>query len=181
MTNALAAFATADFLGVSTKSAGLTLERFGGVERRFQVRGMWDGVTIVDDYAHHPAEIRATLAAARERYGGSELWAVFQPHTFSRTRALLSEFASALESADHVIVTEIYAARERDTLGMSGRDIVAGMKHPDARFLATLQEALAVVRENAKPGSVVITIGAGDVTRLAQCLVEKRDGDRPAS
>lgn len=179
--NAVGALAASDCVGVKRESARSAMERFGGVGRRFQILGDWNGVTLVDDYAHHPSEIRATLAAARERFVGRELWAVFQPHTFSRTRALLDGFASAFGSADHVIVTEIYAAREHDTLGMSGRDIVESMNHRDARFIPSLDRAMTFVTENVKPGSVLITLGAGDVNKLVTSLTEMSDGDRPAS
>lgn len=179
--NAIGALAASNCVGVSIESARSTLKRFAGVGRRFQVRGEWNRITLVDDYAHHPSEIRATLAAARERFGERELWAVFQPHTFTRTRALLGGFATAFEAADHVIVTEIYAAREHDTLGMSGRDIVDIMKHRDARFIPTLEQAKNFVLDNVQPGGVLITLGAGDVNKLVTGLAETSDGDRPSS
>ncbi|MGB8646440.1 MAG: UDP-N-acetylmuramate--L-alanine ligase [Anaerolineae bacterium] len=170
--NALAAMAAVDYAGVGFETARDVLGEYRGVGRRFQVRGEWDGVLIVDDYAHHPTEIRATLAAARARYPGRKLWAIFQPHTYTRTRALLNEFAGAFDEADTVIVTEIYAARERDTLGMSGQDIVALMKHRDVHFLATLDDVVDYVGPRAAPGAVVITLGAGDVNRVGEHLAE---------
>jgi UDP-N-acetylmuramate--alanine ligase len=170
--NALGALAAADAAGVPIASAIQTLARFGGVARRFQVCGEWKGVVIVDDYAHHPSEIRATLAAARERFGEREVWAVFQPHTFSRTRAFLDEFGRAFDGADHVIITEVYAARERTSLGISGSDILARMKHRDARFIPTLDEVVSYLAERLRPGNVVITLGAGDVNRLVFRLAE---------
>lgn len=172
--NALAAIATSDALGIDLAIVRATLESFRGVARRFEIRGEFGGVTIVDDYAHHPTEIGATLAAARARFPQRTLWAVFQPHTFSRTRALLEEFARAFEDADHVIVTEIYAARERDSLGVSGADIVARMTHRDARFIATLEETSWFLSERVQIGDVLITLGAGDVHRVGETLARER-------
>ncbi len=176
--NALGALAAADRAGVAFKSAGAALDRYGGVGRRFDVRGEFGGVVIVDDYAHHPSEIRATLAAARERFGHRELWAVFQPHTFSRTRALLDDFALAFGEADHVIITQVYAAREHDSLGISGNDIVVRMEHRDARFIPTLDEVVLFLAKRITPGNVVITLGAGDVYQVGQRLAEIRNGER---
>jgi UDP-N-acetylmuramate--alanine ligase len=179
--NALGALAAAHHAGVAFGSARATLERFGGVQRRFQVRGHSRGVTMVDDYAHHPSEIRATLAAARERFGERELWAVFQPHTFSRTRALLDEFAHAFDAADHAIITEVYAAREHESLGVSGNDIVARMMHRDARFIPTLDEVVVFLSMQVAPGSVVISLGAGDVNQVGPRLAEIKNGERARS
>lgn len=172
--NALAAIATADALGIDLEIARNTLATFRGVSRRFEIRGEFRGVTIVDDYAHHPTEIRATLAAARARFPRRTLWAVFQPHTFSRTRALVDEFARAFEDADHVIVTEIYAAREHESYGVSGADIVARMTHCDARFIATLEETSRFVSERLQVGDVLITLGAGDVNRVGEIVAHER-------
>ena len=130
--NALAALAVTDALGVPFSAAVDALSEFRGVGRRFEVRGEVNGVTIVDDYGHHPTEIKSTLAGARLRYPGQQIWAVLQPHTYSRTKTLLEQFAAAFEDADHVIVTAIYASRERDTLGISNRDVVAAMSRRDA-------------------------------------------------
>ncbi|MGE5141554.1 MAG: UDP-N-acetylmuramate--L-alanine ligase [Rudaea sp.] len=173
--NALAALAAADFAGVSFDACRQVLDRYAGAGRRFEVRGEFDGVTVVDDYAHHPSEIRATLAAARERFPGREVWAVFQPHTYTRTRALLDEFAEAFSQADKVIVTEIYASREHDTLGLSGRDIVARMNHPAALFIPTLDEVVAYIDQHVKSGTVVLTLGAGDVNRAGERLADLRN------
>ncbi|MCX7837937.1 MAG: UDP-N-acetylmuramate--L-alanine ligase [Anaerolineae bacterium] len=172
--NALAAIATTDALGIDLDVARTTLAQFRGVSRRFEIRGEFGGVIIVDDYAHHPTEIRATLAAARARFPQRTLWAVFQSHTFSRTRALLDEFARAFDDADHVIVTEIYAARERESYGVSGADIVARMTHRDARFIASLEETSRFLRERVQVGDVLITLGAGDVNRVGEIIARER-------
>jgi len=172
--NALAAITVADAVGVDLNSARATLENFRGVARRFEIKGEFRGVTIVDDYAHHPTEIRATLAAARARFPARPIWAVFQPHTFSRTAALLDEFADAFADAEHVIVTEIYAARERAVEGTSGAQIVARMTHRDARFIATLEAAAEFLRERLRAGEILVTLGAGDVNRVGEMLARER-------
>jgi UDP-N-acetylmuramate--alanine ligase len=127
----------------------------------------------VDDYAHHPTEVRATLAAAQLKYPGRSIWAVFQPHTYSRTATLLDEFTAAFDGADHVIVTDIYAARERNTLGLSGADLVDRMHHPDARYAETLDSAVLELVERVRPGDVVITMGAGDGYIVGEKVLEQ--------
>ena len=169
--NALAALAVSDHLGVPFPTARSALEDFRGVARRFELKGEADGVTVVDDYAHHPTEIRATLAAARQRFPGRTLWAVWQPHTYSRTKTLLPEFAQAFDQADHVLVLPIYAARERDTLGISSGDVVAAMDHPDARLVGSREEAVAVLGTEVAPGDVVLTLGAGDGDKVGEWLL----------
>jgi UDP-N-acetylmuramate--alanine ligase len=169
--NALAALAAAFEAGVGFEQAAGALATFGGTGRRFEIKGEARGVTVVDDYAHHPTEVRATLAAARSRYPGRGLWAVYQPHTFSRTAALLDEFGRSFGEADHVIVTGIYAARERDTLGISGAavaDRIRASGHPDVRYCETLDEAAAAVLSGIEPGNVVLTLGAGDGYRVGE-------------
>jgi len=174
--NALAAIAVADQLGVEPRVVQDTLRDFRGAERRFQIVGEFNGVTVIDDYAHHPTEIRATLAAARERFPNRALWAVFQPHTYSRTRALLDDFARAFEDADHVIVTEIFAARETETLGISGREVVARMSHRDARFIAQIDSAVDYIAPNVRAGEVLITLGAGDVNQVGAKFAQQTGG-----
>lgn len=176
--NALAALIVADRVGVDLQSAGRTLARFRGAERRFQIKGEFRGITIVDDYAHHPTEIRATLAAARSRFPGKRIWAVFQPHTFTRTKALLDDFANAFGDADHVIVVEVFAARERDSLGISGAQIVARMRHADARFIATLDDSVEFLKQHLTAGDVLVTLGAGNVNGIGVQLALAWQGDR---
>ncbi|MEW5721180.1 MAG: UDP-N-acetylmuramate--L-alanine ligase, partial [Chloroflexota bacterium] len=166
--NALAAIAVADTVGVDLASVRATLRNFRGAARRFEIKGEFRGVTVVDDYAHHPTEIRATLAAARTRFPQRNIWAVFQPHTFTRTLALLDEFANAFVDADHVIVTEIYAARERASRGVSGAQVVNRMKHPDARFIASLDATTEFLLAHLDPGDILITLGAGDVNHVGE-------------
>ena len=169
--NALAALATTDALGVPFSRAQDALADFRGVGRRFDVRGEVNGVTIVDDYGHHPTEIKATLSGARTRYPGQPIWAVFQPHTYSRTQTLLSQFATAFVDADHVIVTAIYASRERNTLGISNATVVAAMNHPDARAIDSLGDVAAYLRQHIQPGDVVITFSAGDANKVSEALL----------
>lgn len=137
------------------------------------MRGEACGVTVIDDYGHHPTEIRATLAAARASYPEHTIWAVWQPHTFSRTKLLLDEFASAFGDADHVIVTEIYASREKDSLGVSVADVLKRMAHRDAQQAASLGKATVMLAERVKPGDVVITLSAGDGNQVGEKLLER--------
>ncbi len=170
--NALAAVAAASQAGVEVEDALRTLARFTGVGRRFQIRGTFNGATLVDDYAHHPTEIRVNLKAARRRFPGSRIWALFQPHTFSRTQALRDEFATAFEDADRVIITEVYAAREKDETGISSREIVQRMAHPNVRYVATLWDAENILRKELQPVDVLLAFGAGNVNQVTDRLLE---------
>ena len=170
--NAMAALAASHEVGVEFGLAAAALTRFRGTERRFEVKGHVAGVTVVDDYAHHPTEIQATLAAARLKYPGRAVWAVFQPHTFSRTATLLDDFAAALEEADHVLVTKIYAARELDTMGISGASVTELMTHPDAEYVEALEDASQILLDRVQAGDVVITLGAGDGYLIGERLLE---------
>jgi UDP-N-acetylmuramate--alanine ligase len=172
--NALAALAAAGEVGVPFERAAQALAGFGGTKRRFEVKGQARGVTVVDDYAHHPTEIEATLAAARNRYPGRPIWAVFQPHTYSRTRALLERFGQAFGNADHVIVTAVYAAREQETPGVSGAEVAARIRengHADARYCETADEAARAVLAGVRPGDVVLTLGAGDQGAIGEAVL----------
>jgi UDP-N-acetylmuramate--alanine ligase len=148
------------------------LERFVGVGRRFDLRADVGGVCIYDDYAHHPTELKATIQATREQFPDARVRAVFQPHTYSRTREMLHEFASALDSADDVILVEIYPARETDTLGVSAQSIVDLMS-VDAPVYATPAEAAEAVAADATAGDVVLFLGAGDIWQAAPVLIER--------
>lgn len=166
--NALAALAVAHHLGIDLGVAASALSAFPGVERRFQVKGEAAGVTIIDDYAHHPSEIRATLAAARDRYPRKRIWAVFQPHTYSRTKALLGEFASALAVADRVVVTDIYPAREIDDGQVHSRDLIDAMDHPHTQYIGDLREAAALIKNSLAEDDVLLTLGAGDIWKVGE-------------
>ncbi len=169
--NALAALAVAADEGVEQDTSRAVLERFRGVARRFQPVGEADGVTLVDDYAHHPSEIQATLRAARQRYPGRRLVAVFQPHTFSRTRAFAREMGAALQEADLALVTQVYAARESDPGDITGAEVVAAVPE-GASFCPTFDRAARWLLPRLRRGDVLITMGAGDVTTFGPRLLE---------
>lgn len=166
--NALAVLAIARELQISDDVAAEALSSYSGVARRFELKGQVNGITVIDDYAHHPTEIRATLAAARMRFNGSKIWAVFQPHTFSRTQVLFNEYRTSFQDADHVLVTPIYAARERDEQQISSMDLVNGVAHHDMRYVPDLQSAVQELVHNVKSGDVVLTMGAGDGYRVGE-------------
>lgn len=170
--NAMAALAVTHFLGVPFRTAREALTEFRGVARRFEVKGEADGVVVVDDYAHHPTEIRATLRAARERFQDRKIWAVWQPHTYSRTKELMADFATSFGDADEVLVLPIYAARETDTLGVSATHVVEAMDHRSVRAAATMEEALTWLGTEVEPGDAVLTLGAGDGDRVGEWLLE---------
>jgi UDP-N-acetylmuramate--alanine ligase len=170
--NALAALAIVEFLDVPFRVAREALTAFRGVARRFEVKGEADGIVVVDDYAHHPTEIQATLLAARERFPTSRIWAVWQPHTYSRTKELLGGFLAAFSKAEHVIVLPIYPARETDTLGISARQVVDAMDHVGARAAESMDEAVTWLGTEVQPGDVVLTLSAGDGNRVGEWLLE---------
>ena len=174
--NALGALAASAEVGVDFGTAAAALTLFRGTARRFEVKGQSNSITVVDDYAHHPTEVQATLAAAQMKYPGRTTWAVFQPHTYSRTAMLLDAFAGAFCLADHVVVTGIYPARETDTLDVSGADIVERMEHPDAQYAETLEDAVQVLLQRIKPGDIVITLGAGDGYLIGERLLAELEG-----
>jgi UDP-N-acetylmuramate--alanine ligase len=170
--NATAAMAALAALGFAPAESAPVLSSFRGVGRRFEIKGENRGVLVVDDYAHHPSEIRATLRAARERYPDRRLWAVFQPHTFSRTRALLADFAASFGDADEVMILDVYPARETDSLGISSDDLrrlVPGGCRAVGRPIDAASALAALVGE----GDVVITLGAGDVTTVGPALLNR--------
>jgi UDP-N-acetylmuramate--alanine ligase len=163
--NALAALTVVQLLNLPLVDAARALGQFTGTGRRFEVRGEVNGVVIIDDYAHHPTEIRATLAAARTRYPSRRIWAVWQPHTYSRTRALIKDFTTAFTDADEVIVTEIYAARE-PAQEFSSKQVVEAMPRP-AHFIAGLSEASNYLIKNLHPGDALLVLSAGDADQIS--------------
>jgi len=164
--NATAAVAIAHQLEIPSEKIAEGLHRFNGVDRRFQHRGAAQGVTVVDDYGHHPTEIRATLAAARE-CGHQHIRVVFQPHRFSRTKDLLDQFASAFKDADSVIVLPIYAASEEPIPGITAEKLVEKIEGPQVEFAADFPSAVAAVAAQSHPGDLILTLGAGNVSQLA--------------
>lgn len=176
--NAVAAIAALVALGITAQDAARGVAEFKGVGRRFELKGEAANVVVVDDYAHHPVELKATLLAARSRYPGQRLWAVFQPHTYSRTKALLDDWASGLSEADEVALLDIYAAREQDTLGVSSDDIADRLGKWSLR-VSTPEEAAERLVGLLAPGDVVLTIGAGDVTKTGPLLLDLLREEKP--
>jgi len=164
--NALAVLAVISVLGLSRKKAVQALAEFTGTGRRFQLRGEVNGISIFDDYAHHPTEIKATLAGARARYPKRRIWAVWQPHTYSRTKTFFLDFARAFKDADEVIVTEVYAAREPKQ-DFTSAEIVSAMPHLSARYIETLPEVTSYLLEHLKPGDVLLVLSAGDADQIS--------------
>jgi len=175
--NAGAALAALELAGVSRDGAAAALGRFAGIGRRFEVSEV-DGVTIVDDYGHHPSEISATIAAVRERFAGRRLRVLFQPHLYSRTRHLAPELADALAGADDVAVTDVYAAREAPLAGVSGKLVVDALSDRGAlpAWTPALSDGVDYLARRARPGDVLLTIGAGDVDRAPALLRERLGG-----
>ena len=169
--NALAALAASAWLGVSAESASESLAAFRGTQRRLEVRGIARDVVVLDDYAHHPTQIAATLAAVRQRYGRSELWAVFQPHTYSRLKALWGDFAACFGEADHVIVLPVYAAREAPDPTVRPEQLTREIVHPDAVYADGFARAASLLEQKVRPGHVVITLGAGDEWKVGDALL----------
>ncbi len=174
VSNALAALAVADLLDISVEESAEGLKKFRGTKRRFEYKGEVNGITIIDDYAHHPTEIRASLMAARH-YPHREIWCIFQPHTYTRTKALFHEFVDALSYTDHIILADIYAARETDTLGISSEDIAKSLCESgmDAYYLPSFEKIEAFCLEKCKKGDMLITMGAGDVVNIGDALLKQ--------
>ena len=169
--NALAAIIVATDLGIDFNVIRAALGSFSGVNRRFELIGEVASVTIVDDYAHHPTEIEVTLKAARQRYPGRRLWAVWQPHTFSRTRLLLDKFATCFAEADRLVALDIYRSRETDSLGLDTAVVLETMNHPAAIHIPDLDDAAKYILDRVRPHDVVLTLGAGDGNKVAQQIL----------
>ncbi len=170
--NAAAVLALAHCLGLPLEETAAALHEYSGSGRRFDLLGEAWGVALYNDYAHHPTEIRATLAAARQFYPGRRIWAVWQPHTFSRTQTLLDGFLAAFTDADRVLVTEIYAAREQSN-GFSSSQVVSKMNHPAARYCPTLDSAAATLNSELQPGDVVLVLSAGDADKITDQIFQE--------
>lgn len=174
VSNALSAIAVADLLDIPMAVTKKGLLSFTGTDRRFEYKGEFNGVTVVDDYAHHPTEIEATLKAAQHSPHNS-VWCVFQPHTYTRTKAFFHEFAEALSHADHLVLADIYAARETDTLGISSADLAkeTAKLGTDTHYYPSFEEIEAFLKENCHPGDLLITMGAGDVVTVGEDLLRQ--------
>lgn len=172
ISNALAAIALAVLMDLPQEALLLGLRKFGGANRRFQYKGQVDGITIIDDYAHHPTEIAATLSAAAN-YPHKRLVLVFQPHTYSRTQAFLHEFADILSKADVLVLADIYAAREKNTIGISSRDLLALVKEKgtECYYFPSFEEIEKFLLKNCVNGDLLITMGAGNVVEIGESLL----------
>ena len=170
--NALAAAAAAWMMGVPGVAVSHGLESFHGAGRRMEFKGTYNGADVYDDYAHHPDEVRATIESIRASMPEKRLVLAFQPHTYSRTNALFDDFVRELSKSDVVILAEIYAARERNTIGISSAHVAE--KIPGAVYCETLPDVTAYLRENVKEGDVVITMGAGDIFRAGEALLAEQ-------
>ena len=174
VSNALAAIALADLLELDDADIISALAQFKGTDRRFEYKGSLNGITIIDDYAHHPTEITATLSAAKN-YPHNSIWCVFQPHTYTRTKAFLTDFARSLCLADHVVLADIYAARETDTLGISSETLkneIEKLGH-ECYYFPSFDEIEKFLLKNCINGDLLITMGAGDVLKIGENLLKK--------
>ena len=174
--NAVAALGVIHLLGMDVRDAAAALAKFTGAGRRFEVRGEVNGVVFVDDYGHHPSEIRATIAAARERYPDRTVWVVWQPHTYSRTLTLLDEFAEAFHDADAVVVTPVFAAREAPPAGFEDSAVAAALHHPNVRFAPSLRAAADLLIHGVEPPAVVLVLSAGDAPLITKWAIEGLEG-----
>ncbi len=177
--NAIAAFVTASYLRVDIKTIADTLKAFHGTNRRFDFAGVTEnGVMVIDDYAHHPTEIKATLAAARN-VRHNKLWLIFQPHTYTRTKALFNEFVDSFGEADALILTDIYAAREKDIYNISSYKLMNAIKkkHPElpVYYVKDFEDIVSYINKVAGKDDIVMTMGAGDVYKIGEMLLHKDD------
>jgi UDP-N-acetylmuramate--alanine ligase len=172
--NALAVITVADHLGVPFGRIAAALDSFQGTGRRSEVMGQVGGVTVINDYAHHPTAIRVTLAAHRDRPGVRAVWAVWQPHTYGRLRALADDFAAAFGAADHILVTDVYSVRETVTPGLDAAGMVRKMKSAgqgDVRYTGSLDATAQALTGAVRPGDVVVLLSAGDAPRIGEKLL----------
>jgi UDP-N-acetylmuramate--alanine ligase len=172
--NALAALIAANSQGVPFADAARALNTCQGTGRRFELRGEVGGVAVIDDYAHHPTAIRKTLEAARQRFPDRAVWAVWQPHTYSRTHALLDQYLGSFDAAHHVLVTDIYAAREEPVPGVSSGELVRNILHPDARHTRSLSETARVLDNDVEEPAVVVIMSAGDAPLVGVDFLRRR-------
>jgi UDP-N-acetylmuramate--alanine ligase len=172
--NSLAAIACGMKLGISQDIIAKGLENYRGTNRRFEKKGEFNGVTVVDDYAHHPDEIRATLNSA-QHYPHNNIWCVFQPHTYTRTKALMDRFADALSYADRIVLADIYPARETDTLGISSANLMQKIQNigKECYYFHSFEEIEKFLLNNCINGDLLITMGAGDIYKVGETLVNK--------
>ena len=159
-------------MNLPTDGINEALQQYTGTKRRFEYKGNLKGITVIDDYAHHPTEIAATLSTAK-KLSYNKLWCVFQPHTYTRTKKLFHEFVSALSGIDYVIITDIYSAREKYTDEIHSRHLSDAIANNDENctYIASFDEIAEYLNKNAQPGDLVITMGAGDVHIIGEKLL----------
>ncbi len=167
--NALAAIVIADQYKLDLLRTYRLLHQFSGTGRRFDLHGTYNDITLVDDYAHHPTEIKTTLQAAKDKFPSKNIWVVWQPHTFSRTMTLLDQFAHSFDQADHLIISEIFASRESNG-EISGSSLAKQIIHPDVKFIASIQDITTYLTNQLKPDDVLIVLSAGDADQINQNL-----------
>jgi UDP-N-acetylmuramate--alanine ligase len=171
--NALGAIAACSLLGLSPGEIAAPLARYTGVRRRFEFVGEAAGVTIMDDYAHHPTEIAALAPAARARFPGRRIVAMFQPHTYARSRYLLDGFKACFRDFDRLFILETYAAREAIADGMTGEQLAAQITDPPPGYCPTFESAADAIAAELRPGDVFFTVGAGDVDAVGPMVLER--------
>ena len=171
--NALATIAVCELSHVDAEKAAQGIESFKGTHRRFEKKGFLNGAVVIDDYAHHPTEIKATLAAAK-KFAHNKIWCVFQPHTYSRTRTLWKEFTEAFDNTDELILTHIYAAREKDDGVTKPENLAEDIKNrgKSVRFINDFDDIAAFLKDNVKEGDIVFTMGAGNVVDINKLIIE---------
>ena len=169
--NTLASIAVCDIYGVDIEMAARGIEKFTGTHRRFEKKGTINGSDIIADYAHHPTEIRATLSTAKT-FGKNKIWCVFQPHTYTRTRTLWKDFLSCFEDADHLILTDIYAARESFDGVTTSEKLANEIKNTDATFISNFEEIAKYLKDRVSKNDMVFIMGAGNIINLADLLNE---------
>jgi UDP-N-acetylmuramate--alanine ligase len=171
--NALGAIAACASLGLTADEIRPAIAAYGGVKRRFERVGEMNGVLVMDDYAHHPTEIEALAEAARARFPGRRIVAMFQPHTYARSRYLLDGFRTCFSGFDRLYILETYAAREAIADGMTGAQLAAELHDPKPGYAATFEQGAALVASELQPGDVFFTVGAGDVDAIGPMVLER--------
>ena len=173
--NCTAVIALCHSLGLDLEKVGLALKEFKGTSRRFEQVGMFGDAILIDDYAHHPDEIKATLSGARQRYGEKKIWTVFHPHTFTRTKALLQDFAQSFDDTDRVVVIDIYGSAREVQGGVSSAqlvDLINKYNRGRAEYIATIEQAVEYFKKHSGEFDVLITMGAGDVWKIGRQLID---------
>jgi UDP-N-acetylmuramate--alanine ligase len=175
VSNSLAAVASCHAMGCSIEHIKHGLNKFTGTHKRFETKGIIDDIKIVDDYAHHPSEIKATLKAAKQ-CAHSRIWCVFQPHTYTRTKAFINDFAKSFEDADNVIISDIYAAREKDTGEVHASDLAEKINNLESKatYINGFENIVEYLVKNAAPGDLILTMGAGDISKVGEMFINNR-------